>query len=75
MQNTTGSPQSSGMRQEEKLREVSSEVQHKVKQTQEQLRHLASKVDHTVHSRPWPVIAGVAVGCLFLGFMCGVRRR
>jgi ElaB/YqjD/DUF883 family membrane-anchored ribosome-binding protein len=61
---------------EEKLRNTASDVQKRLKQGQEQVQQLISQADKQLHENPWPIVAGVALGCLFLGFFAGnVRSR
>ena len=60
----------------EKLKNATYDAQKKLKQGQEQLQQLISQADQQLHENPWPIVAGVAVGCLFLGFFAGnVRSR
>ena len=61
---------------EEKLKKAACDAQHRLKQGQEQMQQLISQADKQLHENPWPIVAGVAVGCLFLGFFAGnVRSR
>lgn len=61
---------------EEKLKKDAYDTQKRLKQAQEQLQQLVSQTDKQLHENPWPIVAGVAVGCLFLGFFAGnVRSR
>jgi len=61
---------------EEKLKQAGSEAQKRLKQGQEHLQQIISQADKQLHENPWPIVAGVAVGCLFLGFFAGnVRSR
>jgi len=61
---------------QETLKYASIEAQKKLKQGQEQLQKLIAQADHQLHENPWPIVAGVAVACLFLGFFAGnVRSR
>ena len=61
---------------EDKLKDAACDVQKKLKQGQEQIQQLISQADKQLHENPWPIVAGVAVGCLFLGFFAGnVRSR
>jgi ElaB/YqjD/DUF883 family membrane-anchored ribosome-binding protein len=61
---------------EEKLKKAACEAQHRLKQGQEQVQQLISQADKQLRENPWPIVAGVAVGCLFLGFFAGnVRSR
>ena len=56
-------------RGEEKLKNAASDAQKRLQQWQEQIQQLISQVDKQLHENPWPIVAGVAVGCLFLGFL------
>ena len=53
---------------EEKLKKAANDAQKRLKQGQEQLQQLINQADNQLHENPWPIVAGVAVGCLFLGF-------
>jgi len=59
---------------EEKLKEANWDIQKQLKQGQEQVHQLISQADKQLHENPWPVVAGVAVSCLFLGFIVGTGR-
>jgi len=59
---------------EEKLKKAAWDVQRQLKQGQEQVQQLISQADKQLHENPWPVVAGVAVSCLFLGFIVGITR-
>jgi len=59
---------------EEKLKSTAFDVQRQLKQGQEQVQQLISQADKQLHENPWPVVAGVAVSCLFLGFIVGTSR-
>ena len=60
---------------EERMKEVITDVEQKLKHGQEQLRHVASDVDQQLHEKPWPIVAGVAIGCVLLGFIMGISKR
>ena len=61
---------------EDKLKKAAGDAQKRLKQGQEQLQQLVAQADKQLHENPWPIVAGVAVGCLFLGFFAGnVRSR
>jgi ElaB/YqjD/DUF883 family membrane-anchored ribosome-binding protein len=61
---------------EQKLKSAACDAQKKLQQGQEQVQRLISQADKQLHENPWPIVAGVAVGCLFLGFFAGnVRSR
>jgi len=57
------------------LKAIAAEAQRKLKLAQEQVTQLATTVDKQVKENPWPAIAGVAVGCLFLGFIMGSKNK
>jgi ElaB/YqjD/DUF883 family membrane-anchored ribosome-binding protein len=59
---------------EEKLKKAACDAQNRLKQGQEQVQQLISQADKQLHENPWPIVAGVAVGCLFLGFFAGNVR-
>jgi ElaB/YqjD/DUF883 family membrane-anchored ribosome-binding protein len=59
---------------EERLKNAAWDVQKQLKQGQEQVQQLISQADKQLHENPWPVVAGVAVSCLFLGFIVGTGR-
>jgi len=59
---------------EEKLKHAASEAQKRFRQGQEQVQQLISQADKQLHENPWPIVAGVALGCLFLGFFAGNVR-
>jgi len=59
---------------EEKLKSAAWDVQRQLKQGQEQVQQLIGQADKQLHENPWPVVAGVAVSCLFLGFIVGTGR-
>lgn len=60
---------------EEKLKAAASEAQKRLKQGQEQVQQLITQADKQLHENPWPIVAGVAAGCLLLGFLAGNARK
>lgn len=60
---------------EEKVRKIASEVEHRLKQGEEQVRQLINKADKQLHEKPWPIVAGVAISCLFVGFLMGATKK
>jgi ElaB/YqjD/DUF883 family membrane-anchored ribosome-binding protein len=60
---------------EEKIKGVVSDFEQKIRQGEQQLKQLASKVDQQLHENPWPIVAGVAAGCLLIGFLAGNSRK
>lgn len=60
---------------EEKVRGFATDATKKIKQGEEQLQQIISKVDKQLHANPWPVVTGVAVGCLLVGFIMGSNKR
>ena len=59
----------------DRIKGMVSDMEKKLKQGEEQVKHLVSNVDKKVHENPWPVVAGIAAGCLFMGFMMGITKR
>lgn len=59
---------------EDRLKSAAIDAQKRLKQGQEQVQQLISQADKQLHENPWPIVAGVAVGCLFLGFFAGNVR-
>jgi ElaB/YqjD/DUF883 family membrane-anchored ribosome-binding protein len=59
---------------EKKFKNMASDAQKKLKQGQEQVQQLIRQADEQLRENPWPIVAGVAVGCLFLGFVAGKAR-
>ena len=60
---------------EDRIRSVVSDVEKKLKQGEEQVRNLVTNVDKQLHKNPWPIVAGVAASCLFMGFIMGTTKR
>ncbi len=60
---------------EEKTNELTNEAQRRLKQGEEQLRKVIDNVDKQLRDNPWPVVGGVAVSCLLLGFLMGQSRK
>ncbi|MCR4337201.1 MAG: hypothetical protein NUV91_05295 [Candidatus Omnitrophica bacterium] len=60
---------------EERVRNIISDVEKKVRQGQEQVKHVVADVDKRLHENPWPIVAGIAVGCLLLGFIMGGSKK
>jgi len=59
---------------EEKLKSTAHDIQRQLVQGREQVQKLIGQADKQLHENPWPVVAGVAVSCLFLGFIVGTGR-
>ena len=59
---------------EDKLKGAMADAQHKVQQKQEQLKQIVSTVDKQLKENPWPIVAGVAVGGILLGFILANSR-
>ncbi len=60
---------------EKKAKSAMAQAQSKFREGQEQITDLVENIDHKLHENPWPIVAGVAVGCLFLGFLMGSKGR
>lgn len=55
--------------------EVTRQLQDKLHEGQESIRHYAGVVDKQLRKDPWPVVAGIAVGSLLIGFILGSSKR
>ena len=60
---------------ESRLKVALSEAENKLKQGREQVTKWASVADKQAHENPWPIIAGVGVGCLLLGLIIGKSKN
>ena len=60
---------------ESKLRNAIYEAEKRLKQGQQQVVKLASDIDKQTRENPWPVVAGVGIGCLLLGLIIGKSRN
>lgn len=61
---------------EEKLKNAASDIQDSSSSQGQQVAQMINQADRQLRENPWPVVAGVAVTCLFLGFFAGsVRSR
>ena len=58
-----------------KFKDVASQAEKYIKEGGEHLKELAHKADKNLHENPWPVVAGVAVVSLLIGFVMGTTRR
>jgi ElaB/YqjD/DUF883 family membrane-anchored ribosome-binding protein len=63
------------MQSEDRIRSAMSEVENTIKQGQDKIKTVAAGVDKQLRDNPWPIVAGVAVGCVLLGFIMGVNKR
>ena len=63
------------MENEDRIRSVMSDVENQIKLGQEKLKTVATNVDKQLRDNPWPIVAGVAVGCILLGFIMGVNKK
>ena len=60
---------------ESRLRGALAEAERKLKQGQEQMTKWAADIDKQAHENPWPLVAGVGVGCLLLGLVIGKSKN
>lgn len=60
---------------EEQIKSTLSEVEKRLAQGKEQMKVVIADVDKRLHENPWPIVAGVAVGCILLGFILGFKRK
>jgi len=63
------------METQDRLKSVMSDMETKLKEGQEKFKTAAANVDKQLRDNPWPIVAGVAVGCVLLGFIMGANRR
>ena len=59
----------------EVAREVEKNLRKKLLEGKETVQHVTTAVDKQMRTNPWPIVAGVAAGCLLLGFVMGTTRR
>jgi ElaB/YqjD/DUF883 family membrane-anchored ribosome-binding protein len=60
---------------EERVKGVVSDIDNKIKQGQEQMQKVMGEVDKKLRDNPWPIVGGVAIGCVLLGFILGLSKR
>ncbi len=60
---------------EEQIRNTISDVEKKITQGKEQIQTVIADVDKKLHENPWPIVSGVAVGCILLGFIMGLNKK
>ncbi len=60
---------------EDKVKGFASDANKKLKQGEDQLQQIIATVDKQLHANPWPVVTGVAVAALLVGFIAGSRRN
>ena len=60
---------------ESNLRTALAEAEKKMKQGREQITKWATDIDKRTHENPWPVVAGVGLGCLLLGIVIGKSKN
>lgn len=63
------------MEAQDRIKNVMSDMEDKIKLGQEKFKTVAAGVDKQLRDNPWPIVAGVAVGCILLGFIMGANRR
>lgn len=63
------------MENNDRIKSVLSDVENKIKLGQEKLKTVAADVDSQLHDNPWPIVAGVAVGCVLLGYILGANKK
>jgi ElaB/YqjD/DUF883 family membrane-anchored ribosome-binding protein len=61
--------------EDERIRNVMQDVENKLKQGQDKIKTVAAGVDKQLRDNPWPIVAGVAVGCILVGFIMGANKR
>lgn len=63
------------MESQDRIKSALSEVETKIKLGQDKLKVMASDVEAQLKDNPWPIVAGVAVGCVLLGFILGFSKK
>lgn len=74
MQNPVENPQVQQQIQQ-KGKDTMAMMERNLKHGEEQLKHAAHHVERQLQENPWPVVTGIAVGCLLFGFIMGTARR
>ena len=69
-----GFSSSLGKEENQKIKDTVSDVKKKLAQGEEQLKEIVSTIDKQLHENPWPIVGGVAAGCLLLGFIMGKSK-
>ena len=59
---------------EDKVRSALYEAERRLREGKKQVTQWATDVDKQAHDNPWPIIAGVGIGCLLLGVILGRRN-
>ena len=59
---------------ESRLKSALFEAEKRLKQGHDQAVKLASDINKQTHENPWPVVAGVGIGCLLLGMLISRSR-
>ena len=57
-----------------KINSLIFDVEKGIAQGQDQIKNVASMVDKKFRENPWPIVGGVAVVALLLGFVLGSNR-
>ena len=59
---------------ESRIKDAIYATEKRLKQGKKQLTQWAGDVNKQAHDNPWPVVAGVGVGCLLLGMLLSKSR-
>ena len=59
----------------DRLKNVMSQIEKSLKETQEQIKTMATTADKQLRANPWPIVAGIAATSVLLGFVMGASRR
>ena len=60
---------------EEQAKNMMADLDQKFQDGKEKVKAVISDVDKQLHENPWPIVAGVAASCLFMGFIMGTTKR
>jgi ElaB/YqjD/DUF883 family membrane-anchored ribosome-binding protein len=58
----------------DKMKSMAYDLDKNFKEGQEKLKDIASCADKKLRENPWPVVIGVGVSSLLIGFLMGSRR-
>ncbi len=75
MFNLNNEEKGNAMENQDRIRSVMSEVENKIKEGEIKFKTVAADVDKQLRDNPWPIVAGVAVGCVLLGFIMGAVNK
>ena len=60
---------------EERIKNTVCDMEKKIAEGKAQIKTVIADVDKKFQENPWPIVAGVAAGCILLGFIIGSNKR